>query len=100
VGVLLVRGTLLLGHDEEALRRGPARSVLLLVHAHDLHLAGDGSAVGASGHAQVHAGVDVAQSNVGTPHPAVVGADHLPVVAGVAEAVGSVGGNLLLARER
>jgi len=67
-----VRGTLLLGHDEEALRRGPARSVLLLVHAHDLHLAGDGSAVGASGHAQVHAGVDVAQSNVGTPHPAVV----------------------------
>lgn len=71
--------------------------MLRLVDANDFHLAGDGSAIGAAGHAQVHAGVDVAQPNVGTAHPVLVGADHLPVVAGVAESIRSVRGHLLLA---
>lgn len=70
--------------DKQTLGGDPFRAGVRVRQANHLHLAVDRPAEGASGHAEIHVGVDVLQPDRIRPYPAIAGAYHQPVITGIA----------------
>lgn len=86
--------------NEQTLGRLPFAGMTSAIDANHLHLTVDGSAKRSTGHRQKSVRVNVPESNGKVSEPLTGTANHLPVVAGVADAIFAVARDLLFAGQR